>query len=100
MIGERLAQIRSDHDDTQQSLANKLKVSIYSIRSWEQNKSSPSHETLVQICNLYNVSSDYLLGITDIRPSYWQNKSSEKFSPEELLELEKYKNYLIWKRKK
>lgn len=100
MIGERLAQVRSDHDNTQQDLADKLNVSIHSVRSWEQGKSSPSHETLVIICKLYKVSSDYLLGLTDIRPSYGQNKNSEKFSVEELLELEKYKDFLIWKRKK
>ena len=100
MVGERLAQVRTDHDDTQQTLAEKLNVSVHSVRSWEQGKSSPSHETLIEICKLYAVSSDYLLGITDLRPSYGQNKNSEKFTQEELSELEKYKDYLIWKRKK
>ena len=100
MIGERLAEVRNDHDDTQQILADKLSVAVHTVRSWEQGKSSPSHETLVAICKLYNVSADYLLGLSDTRPIYGQNKSPEKFSQEELSELEKYKGYLIWKRKK
>lgn len=62
MIGERLAEIRKDHDDTQAILADRLNVSISSIRSWEQEKSSPPHELLVKICRLYHVSADYLLG--------------------------------------
>ena len=64
MIGERLAEIRKDHDDTQAILADRLNVSISSIRSWEQEKSSPPHELLVKICRLYHVSADYLLGLT------------------------------------
>ena len=100
MLRERISEVRNDHDDTQQSLADKLFVTIHTVRSWEQGKSSPSYEMLIKICNLYKVSADYLLGISDVRPNYSQNKSSEKFSLEELSELEKYKEYLIWKRKR
>lgn len=100
MLRERLAEVRSDHDDTQQDLADKLSVSVHAVRSWEQGKSSPSHELLVIICKIYNVSSDYLLGISDVRPIYGQNKNPERFSQEELSEIEKYKEFLLWKRKK
>ena len=63
MIGERLAEIRKDHGDNQDDLARKLNVSVFAIRSWEQEKSAPSHEMLVRVCRLYQVSSDYLLGL-------------------------------------
>ena len=62
MIGERLAEIRKDHGDNQDDLARKLNVSVFAIRSWEQEKSAPSHEMLVRVCRLYQVSSDYPLG--------------------------------------
>ena len=68
MIGERLAEVRKDHNDRQADLAEKLDVTLYTVRSWEQEKSSPSHEKLVQICKLYHVSSDYLLGLSDRDP--------------------------------
>ena len=61
MIGERLAEVRKDHNDRQADLAQKLHVTLYTVRSWEQEKSAPSHEMLVRICRLYQVSSDYLL---------------------------------------
>ena len=65
MVGERLAGIRSDHDDTQGELAEKLNVSVSTVRSWEHNHSAPSNEILVQICKMYGVSADYLLGLAD-----------------------------------
>ncbi|MGO5061555.1 helix-turn-helix domain-containing protein [Lawsonibacter sp. LCP25S3_F5] len=99
MIGERLAEIRKDHDDTQAILADRLNVSISSIRSWEQEKSSPPHELLVKICRLYHVSADYLLGLTSIDPAYVQRRRLESFSNLELEELQNFENYLIWKRK-
>ena len=64
MIGERLAEIRKDHGDTQQTLADKLQVSKFTVSNWEQEKSEPDHEMLIQICKLYFVSADYLLGRT------------------------------------
>ena len=68
MIGERLAEIRKDQGDRQADLAQKLHVTLYTVRSWEQEKSAPSHEMLVRICRLYQVSSDYLLGLSDYDP--------------------------------
>lgn len=99
MIGERLAEIRKDHGDTQAVLADRLNVSLSSIRSWEQEKSSPPHELLVKICKLYRVSADYLLGLTSIDPAYVQRRRLASFSDLELEELQSFENYLIWKRK-
>lgn len=93
MIGELLAETRKLHGDKQADLADKLGVTISAVRSWEQEKSSPSHETLVSNCKLYNVSSDYLLGLTRIeRP--------EEFTREELAQIREFEEFLAWKRKK
>lgn len=99
MIGERLSEIRKDHGDTQSMLAEKLSVSLPSIRSWEQEKSSPNHDMLVAICRLYHVSADYLLGLSDIDPAYVQRKRLEHLNTEELTALREYEEFLIWKRK-
>ena len=93
MLGERLAEIRKDHGDTQVTLARKLNVTHFTVSSWEQEKSSPSHEALVSICRLYNVSSDYLLGLTRFeRPV--------EFTREELSQIREFEEFLIWKRRK
>ena len=73
--------------------------SLFAIRSWEQEKSAPSHEMLVRVCRLYQVSSDYLLGLSNIDPVYEQRRRLEQFSPEELTDLKKYESYLLWKKR-
>lgn len=99
MIGERLSEIRKDHGDTQAALSKRLGVSLPTVRSWEQEKSSPSHEMMVAICRIYRVSADYLLGLSDIDPSYMQRKRVERFTKEELEELSEYEAFLMWRRK-
>ena len=98
MIGERLSEVRKDHGDTQSSLAKKLNVSVATVRSWEQEKSSPAHEILVNICKMYRVSSDYLLGLSNVDPSYIQRRRVESFTQQELEELAEYERFLLWRR--
>ena len=99
MIGERLAEVRKDHGDRQKDLAEKLNVVYFTVSSWEQGKSEPSHELLVKICQLYNVSADYLLGVSNVDPAYVQRRRLESFSKEELAFLEQMEQYLLWKRR-
>lgn len=98
MIGERLAEIRKMHGDTQQTLATYLNVSISTIRSWEQEKSSPPHEMLVSICKHYQVSSDYLLGLSNIDPIDVRRTRLERFTQQELNLLSEYESFLLWRR--
>ena len=99
MIGERLAEVRKDHGDRQDDFAKKLHVSISTVRSWEQEKSSPPEEMLVAICRLYNVTSDFLLGLSDEDP-LWAGRRYERFTTEERVEIRCFEDYLLWKRKK
>ena len=94
MIGERLQEIRKDHGDTQQVLAEKLHVSLHAVRCWEQNKSDPSHDMLVAICKLYHISSDYLLGLTDDDASYVLLRR-KKLSPENQAIVNRFESFLL-----
>ena len=98
MIGERLQEIRRDHGDTQKSLAEKLRVSKPTVQAWELGKSSPSHDILVSICRMYKVSSDYLLGLTDIDPAYAKRRQ-ETLNTDNLAALRSYEEYLHWKQR-
>ncbi len=100
MIGERLAEIRKDHGDRQADLATKLNVAISSVRKWEQDLYSPSHEILVSICKLYNVSSDFLLGLTNDDPLYSKHRRESKLSNKDMESLHEYEEFLLWKQKK
>lgn len=100
MIGERLAEIRKDHGDKQTDLAQKLNVALSTIRSWEQEKSAPPHEMLVRICRLYHISSDYLLGLSDVDPAYVQHQRLENFTKQELTALRDFEEFLIYRKTK
>lgn len=91
MIGELLAEVRKDHHDTQKQLADKLHVTVSAVRSWEQEKSSPSHETLVNICRLYNISADYLLGLSQV-------EHPNVFNQEDLGKIREFEEFLLWKK--
>ena len=100
MVGERLAEIRKDHNDTQAVLAKKLNVSVTTVRSWEQEKSSPSHDALVAICRLYRISADYLLGLSEVDPAYDPRGNQQRFTDDEWAALREYEEFLLWKRRK
>lgn len=73
MIGERLGEVRKDHSMTQKQLAEVMKVSEATVSAWERNITCPDDETKVRLARMFNISTDYLLGVTDvptpIRPS-------------------------------
>lgn len=100
MLGERLAELRKLNDDTQQTLADKLGISVWSVRAWEQGKSYPFSNVLLAICKLYGTSADYLLGLTDYDPSDEHRKQQQKLTHAEQDEMHNYEEYLLWKRNK
>ena len=97
MIGERLAEVRKDHKDRQADLAKKLHVTLYTIRSWEQEKSSPSNEMLVRLCRLYHVSADYLLGLSNHDPLLFDVLDLSDVGKQDMKHLREYIRFLKWK---
>lgn len=60
IIAQNLVELRKRKKYTQQDLANMLQYSDKSISKWEKGDSLPDIETLYEICNLYNVTLDFL----------------------------------------
>ena len=81
-------------------LAKEFHVSVPTVRTWERDKASPSHEVLIALCKRYGTSADYLLGLTDIDPSDEARKQRQRLTEEEQNEMHRYEEYLLWKRKK
>lgn len=65
MVGERLLDLRKDAYMTQKELAAKLKVTKATISSYENDKSEPPDITKIEIAKIFDVSVDYLLGLTN-----------------------------------
>ena len=65
MIGERLYDLRKDAGLTQDELAEILLINKHSISAYEREKSEPSDALKIEIAKYFNLSVDYLLGLTD-----------------------------------
>lgn len=61
MIGERLAELRIQHNMTQEEFAERLDVSRQAVSKWELDKTLPDVNNLLKISELYQVNVDYLL---------------------------------------
>ena len=66
-FGKRLKNLRIEKNLTQQQLAEKLNVSKANISKYESDIIEPNINLINQISKLFDVSSDYLLGITIIK---------------------------------
>ena len=57
-IGKNIQAIRKSHGYTQERLAEAIECSPRYIGDIEQDRSKPSYEVLVKICNLFNIGLD------------------------------------------
>lgn len=70
MFPERLKTLRKEAGyPNQTSIARELHISQQTYSQWESGKRNPSKNTLETLANFFNVSTDYLLGKTDIKNS-------------------------------
>ena len=60
-LSEKIKKLRAENKLTQEQLAEKLKVSRSTISSWETGRSYPDLEMVIEICDCFNVSLDFLL---------------------------------------
>ena len=61
----RLRDLREDNDLTQRELAEKLHISQNTYSQYENGVRQLPIETLIRLSKLYNVSTDYILRLTD-----------------------------------
>lgn len=60
-----IKELRTKNKCTQSKLASQLGVSRSTVSMWEIGSSEPDNDMLVRIAELFNVSTDYLLGVVD-----------------------------------
>lgn len=66
-FGNRLKALRKEKKLTQAQLGELLKTSHATINRYEKNIYQPDINTIKEIANIFNVTADYLLGMTDKR---------------------------------
>lgn len=77
MFTERLKTLRKEASLTQKQLADELETSQQIIGYWETGRQKPKYEALSKLAHFFNVSTDYLLGNSDIKESQSESSKAE-----------------------
>lgn len=79
-IAKKLRMLRAEYNLTQSDVANKLGITQQTYSKYENQTINMDSETIIKICDLYGVSSDYLLGIESGKKNSTVKNSSKKKS--------------------
>lgn len=63
MFSDNFRKLRKSYGLTQAEMAHSLGISPSTVGMYEQGRREPDSDMLKKICALYNVSTDYLLGV-------------------------------------
>ena len=77
MIGQRLRDLRIQKGLTQQQLADLLHLAKHNISAYERNFNEPPDAIKIAIALYFDVSVDYLLGLTD-HPNAYETPDSRR----------------------
>ncbi len=102
-FAQRLKALREDCDEKQKDIANLLNVSSSMVSFYESGLHFPRDEKLLlKIAEHFDVSMDYLMGLTDIK-NYKQVSAIMndvcELSQQSINELQNYIDYLKFKEK-
>ena len=82
-IAESLKRFRKKFNLTQQQVADTLGIKQQSYGPYESKSVTPSASTIVKLANAYNVSADYLLGLSDVPNSKIENPAPVEVDDED-----------------
>lgn len=66
-LSKRLRELRQENNYTQNEIAELLSCTQVTYSHYEIGKRCISVQNLVKLAQIYNVSTDYLLGISDVK---------------------------------
>ena len=90
-LGLNLSKIRIESKLNQRELAQALGVTAGAVGLWETDKRLPDAHMIVKIAQYFNVSTDYLLGLSD-SPNMREIIHGEQLSSEEKEIVDMYRN--------
>ena len=65
LIGKRIKELRTSLNLSQHKLATKIGVTQKAIDFWEKEVNEPKASYIVNLAKVFNVTTDYLLGLED-----------------------------------
>lgn len=107
-LGNRLKELREEKEISQQEFASIMNIGNSTLSQYESDKRTPNDDLKMKIAEFFNVSMDYLMGLTDIKEPadkivkrgittialHNTDGYDDDLPPEAMKELEEYKDYL------
>ena len=66
-IAQRLKNLRQEKNSLQKDISNDNNISLRAYRYYETGEREPTASIIIKLCDYFQVSSDYLLGLSDIK---------------------------------
>lgn len=64
MIADTIKALRENAGYTQSALAKKLRITRSSVNAWEMGISIPTTQYIIELADIFNVSTDYILEVS------------------------------------
>lgn len=78
MVCDTIKSLRETAELSQSALAKRLGVTRSSVNAWEMGLSIPTAQYIVELSQLFHVSTDYLLGLNNTQAIYIDRLSQEE----------------------
>ena len=78
MVCDTIKSLRETAGLSQSALAKRLGVTRSSVNAWEMGMSIPTAQYIVELSQLFHVSTDYLLGLNNTQAIYIDRLSQEE----------------------
>lgn len=96
-FGDNIQKLRNSRGMSQQEFADTIGIGRSTLANYEQNKREPNYKTLEIIAKYFNVSIDYILGLTDDKNDYTHKDTSNEIVYKQILKLFDSKEYELSK---
>lgn len=85
-FGARLKELRLKKNMQQSELSRLLNITNATVSHYENDKRKPTPEIISKVSNIFNVSTDYLLGNTTSKRKYYELTEKDEKNIEQTLE--------------
>lgn len=80
ILSKRLVELRKEHGNTQETLANHIGISVQAVSKWERGEGMPDISLLPRIASFYCTTVDYLLASDEKSVSEWCGRVAEEYN--------------------
>ena len=84
-MNERIKSLRKNYNLSQVELGKQLGVTKQCVSNWENDNILPSIDMLIKLAQFFNVTTDYILGLSNAKTIDVSNLSDEEIAHIKLL---------------